>query len=162
MIVLTWGLQYRGDLKQDLQLILSLLATKSYWFLKDCHFQLKSVQKCSKVYQIHSKMPRFSPKISKTPQNWWSYLQNPTHGKRTGYILKFLLLLSKPTGHEGPRCRNNLQPRFSSLQGLLPSPHPSSWQDMPGIGYIWSSSHDHILESLSQEMMINMCTEYKK
>ena len=29
--------------------------------------------------------------------------------KSAGYTFKILLLVSKPTGHEVPRCRNNLQ-----------------------------------------------------
>ena len=66
---------------------------------KTCPKMFKSVQKSLKLVQNLQKYPKiagFSFKIL-------------LPAKCAGYTFKILLLVSKPTGHEVPRCRNNLQ-----------------------------------------------------
>ena len=73
----------------------------------------KSVWKCPK-YVL--KCPKSALKCSNQSKNVQKYPKSAGFSfkilftaKNAGYTFKILLLVSKPTGHEVPRCRNNLQ-----------------------------------------------------
>ena len=74
----------------------------------------KLFQNQSKNVQIYPKSAGFAFKILLTAES-------------AGYTFKILLLVSKPTGHEVPRCRNNLQLWFlvsSYVMSCILSPLP--------------------------------------
>ena len=60
-----------------------------------------------------------SKNVEKGPKSAGVTLKTILTPRIAGFTLKIILLVSKPTGHEVPRCRNNLQ--LCLIEGMLGS-----------------------------------------
>ena len=94
-----------SNLDPDLQVIISLLGT---WLI-DPNPTSKSSKKWPQLAKIYPKLFKIGQNQSKNPKSVGVTLKILLMPKSAGYIFQILLLVSKPTGHEVPRCRNNLQ-----------------------------------------------------